>query len=172
MSEENTSNLQQSARRLDAEFIRDQALAVGDVLNQSYVGGPSVRIYQPANYYSNLNFPVRQYTAHIDDRFVDQERIFDLTPVRSATLLYRAGDEGMVDAVLVLADEHAIALALQLELPADHFQPRPEDVPRQLRDDASALVRHVHLEAQEERQRARQEAKVRNGLEDFAQADL
>ncbi len=59
---------QQAARRLDAEFIRDQALAVGNVLNQSYVGGPSVRIYQPANYYSNLNFPVRQYTAHLDDR--------------------------------------------------------------------------------------------------------
>ena len=59
---------QQVARRLDAEFIRDQALAVGDVLNQSYVGGPSVRVYQPANYYTNLNFPIRQYTAHLDDR--------------------------------------------------------------------------------------------------------
>ena len=59
---------QQSARRLQAEFIRDQALAVGELLNRSHVGGPSVRIYQPENYYSNLNFPVRQYSAHMDER--------------------------------------------------------------------------------------------------------
>lgn len=59
---------QQSARRLQAEFIRDQALAAGNLLNRSYVGGPSVRIYQPENYYSNLNFPVRQYSAHMDER--------------------------------------------------------------------------------------------------------
>ncbi|MDX1680312.1 MAG: PSD1 and planctomycete cytochrome C domain-containing protein [Akkermansiaceae bacterium] len=59
---------QQSARRLEAEIIRDQALAAGDLLNQSHVGGPSVRVYQPENYYSNLNFPVRTYTAHLDDR--------------------------------------------------------------------------------------------------------
>ncbi len=59
---------QQGARRLQAEFIRDQALAVGELLNRSYVGGPSVRIYQPENYYSNLNFPVRAYSPHMDDR--------------------------------------------------------------------------------------------------------
>lgn len=59
---------QQSARRMDAEFIRDQALAVGELLNRAYVGGPSIRIYQPEDYYSNLNFPVRQYSTHLDDR--------------------------------------------------------------------------------------------------------
>ncbi len=59
---------QQAARRLDAEFIRDQALAVAGLLDRSYVGGPSVRIYQPENYYANLNFPVRNYTAHLDSR--------------------------------------------------------------------------------------------------------
>lgn len=59
---------QQSGRRLDAEFIRDQALSAANLLDRSYVGGPSIRIYQPENYYSNLNFPVRRYTAHLDSR--------------------------------------------------------------------------------------------------------
>ncbi|MCH7228203.1 PSD1 and planctomycete cytochrome C domain-containing protein [Haloferula sp. A504] len=59
---------QQGARRLDAEFIRDQALAVAGLLDTSYVGGPSVRVYQPENYYANLNFPTRTYAPHLDFR--------------------------------------------------------------------------------------------------------
>lgn len=59
---------QQSGRRLDAEFIRDQALAAAGLLNRSYVGGPSMRIYQPEDYYANLNFPVRRYAPHLDSR--------------------------------------------------------------------------------------------------------
>ncbi|BCX46446.1 hypothetical protein HAHE_03540 [Haloferula helveola] len=59
---------QQTGRRLDAEFIRDQALAAAGLLERDHIGGPSVRIYQPENYYSNLNFPVRNYTAHLDSR--------------------------------------------------------------------------------------------------------
>lgn len=59
---------QQSGRRLDAEFIRDQALSAANLLDRSYVGGPSIRIYQPDDYYTNLNFPVRRYAAHLDSR--------------------------------------------------------------------------------------------------------
>jgi hypothetical protein len=53
----------QSARRLDAEFIRDNALAVSGLLETGIIGGPSVRPYQPEGYYQNLMFPDRDYEA-------------------------------------------------------------------------------------------------------------
>jgi len=50
----------QSRFRLEAEFIRDNALAVSGLL-VSDVGGRSVRPYQPAGLYRHLNFPRRTY---------------------------------------------------------------------------------------------------------------
>lgn len=52
----------QSPLRLEAEFVRDNALAVSGLLNEA-IGGPSIRPYQPAGYYANLNFPSRVYRA-------------------------------------------------------------------------------------------------------------
>lgn len=52
----------QLRHRLSAEMIRDNALAVSGLLNLEY-GGPSVKPYQPAGYYRNLNFPQRTYHA-------------------------------------------------------------------------------------------------------------
>ncbi|HEY3862976.1 MAG TPA: DUF1553 domain-containing protein [Verrucomicrobiae bacterium] len=52
----------QSPRRLDAEFVRDNALAIAGLLN-SDLGGPSFYPYQPEGYYANLQFPDRTYTA-------------------------------------------------------------------------------------------------------------
>jgi hypothetical protein len=57
----------QSPRRLDAEFVRDNALAVAGLINLD-IGGPSVFPYQPAGYYSNLQFPDRDYVADTDQR--------------------------------------------------------------------------------------------------------
>ncbi|MCH7918495.1 MAG: PSD1 domain-containing protein [Planctomycetes bacterium] len=50
----------QSRRRLDAEMIRDHALSVSGLLVDR-IGGKSVKPYQPAGYYANLNFPKRTY---------------------------------------------------------------------------------------------------------------
>jgi hypothetical protein len=50
----------QSAFRLDAELVRDNALAVSGLLVRK-IGGPSVKPYQPPGYWENLNFPVRDY---------------------------------------------------------------------------------------------------------------
>ncbi|MES2924902.1 MAG: PSD1 and planctomycete cytochrome C domain-containing protein [Verrucomicrobiota bacterium] len=58
---------EQSARRLDAEFVRDNALAVSGLLSTGLVGGPSVKPYQPAGYWVNLNFPERDYHASTGD---------------------------------------------------------------------------------------------------------
>ncbi|MDB6155407.1 MAG: Protein of unknown function (DUF1553)/Protein of unknown function (DUF1549)/Planctomycete [Chthoniobacteraceae bacterium] len=54
----------QSRWRLDAEFVRDNALAVAGLLeNPLKVGGPSAKPYQPEGYWENLNFPTRAYQA-------------------------------------------------------------------------------------------------------------
>lgn len=55
----------QSPRRLDAEFVRDNALAISGLLAPE-LGGPSVKPYQPPNYYTNLQFPDRDYHAEAD----------------------------------------------------------------------------------------------------------
>jgi len=50
----------QSRFRLDAEIVRDNALAVSGLLN-SKIGGPSVKPYQPEGYWDYLNFPARRW---------------------------------------------------------------------------------------------------------------
>ena len=57
----------QSPRRLEAEFVRDNALAIAGLLNHD-IGGPSAYPYQPAGYYANLQFPDRDYHADTDER--------------------------------------------------------------------------------------------------------
>jgi hypothetical protein len=57
----------QSPRRLEAEFVRDNALAIAGILNED-VGGPSAYPYQPPGYYANLQFPDRDYYPSQDDR--------------------------------------------------------------------------------------------------------
>jgi hypothetical protein len=53
----------QNPRRLDAEFIRDNALAVAGLLHAADIGGPSSKPYQPAGYYEPIQFPNRNYVA-------------------------------------------------------------------------------------------------------------
>jgi hypothetical protein len=67
---ENRMLARQSRFRLDAEFIRDQALAVSGLLVRSQ-GGKSVMPYQPEGLYRHLNFPKRKYKA---SNGVDQYR--------------------------------------------------------------------------------------------------
>jgi hypothetical protein len=57
----------QSPRRLEAEFVRDNALAIAGLINLE-MGGPSVFPYQPPGYYSYLQFPDRDYYANKDER--------------------------------------------------------------------------------------------------------
>jgi mono/diheme cytochrome c family protein len=66
----NTLLARQSRWRLDAEFVRDNALSVSGLLVPK-IGGPSVKPYQPAGYWQYLNFPKRDWTA---DKGEDQYR--------------------------------------------------------------------------------------------------
>ncbi|MBB6054010.1 PSD1 and planctomycete cytochrome C domain-containing protein [Armatimonas rosea] len=52
----------QNPRRLEAEFVRDNALAIAGLLNPD-LGGPPAKPYQPAGYYAPLQFPDRDYIA-------------------------------------------------------------------------------------------------------------
>lgn len=52
----------QSPFRLEAELVRDNALAIAGLLVPK-IGGPSVKPYQPEGYWENLNFPTRTYPA-------------------------------------------------------------------------------------------------------------
>jgi hypothetical protein len=56
----------QSPRRLEAEFVRDNALSISGLLNDE-IGGPSVHPYQPPGYYVNLQFPDRDYYPDKDE---------------------------------------------------------------------------------------------------------
>jgi hypothetical protein len=50
----------QTRFRLDAEFVRDTALSISNLLSPS-IGGKSVKPYQPAGYWRHLNFPARKW---------------------------------------------------------------------------------------------------------------
>ena len=52
----------QNPRRLEAEAVRDNALAIAGLLNRE-MGGPPAKPYQPAGYYQALQFPNREYEA-------------------------------------------------------------------------------------------------------------
>lgn len=67
---ENRQLARQNRPRLEAEMVRDSALAISGLLVRK-VGGPSVKPYQPAGYWENLNFPVREYDASLGE---DQHR--------------------------------------------------------------------------------------------------
>lgn len=57
----------QMPRRLEAEFVRDNALWIAGLLNEE-IGGPSAYPYQPAGYYANIQFPDRDYYPDADER--------------------------------------------------------------------------------------------------------
>ena len=59
---ENRLLARQNRHRLDAENVRDVALAASGLLERT-VGGPSVKPYQPPGYWDYLNFPKRTYQA-------------------------------------------------------------------------------------------------------------
>jgi hypothetical protein len=57
----------QSRWRLDAEFVRDNALSLSGLLVPT-IGGASVKPYQPPGYWSALNFPTREWQNDKGDR--------------------------------------------------------------------------------------------------------
>ncbi len=79
----------QSRFRLDAEFIRDNALAVSGLLNPQ-IGGRSVKPYQPPGLYRHLNFPPRAYQAGYGRCSVSSRTLHAL-----AATIFASGDENV-----------------------------------------------------------------------------
>ncbi|MEY4687891.1 MAG: hypothetical protein RIR76_1914 [Verrucomicrobiota bacterium] len=63
---DNREHARQSRYRVEAELVRDSALAVAGLLVPR-IGGPSVKPYQPDHYWENLNFPKRDYETDIGE---------------------------------------------------------------------------------------------------------
>jgi hypothetical protein len=59
---DNRDIARQGRWRLDAEFVRDNALSISGLIVHK-LGGPSVKPYQPEGYWENLNFPARKWEA-------------------------------------------------------------------------------------------------------------
>ena len=123
----------QNPRRLDAEFVRDNALFAAGLLSPE-VGGPSATPYQPEGYYAQLSPPLRTYEAERDERqyrrglYVHWQRTFlhpmlaafdapsreectasrtlSSTPQQALTLL---NDPTFVEAARVLAERTILA---------------------------------------------------------------
>jgi hypothetical protein len=64
---ENSGFGRQQAYRMPAETIRDNALAVSQLLTRE-VGGDTSRPYQPAGYFRHLNFPEREYQPDMNQQ--------------------------------------------------------------------------------------------------------
>jgi mono/diheme cytochrome c family protein len=64
---QNAAFARQERYRLDAEFVRDHALAVSGLLSTE-VGGKSVKPYQPPGFWRELNFPMRQWKHDSDEQ--------------------------------------------------------------------------------------------------------
>jgi hypothetical protein len=62
MDPQNRLLASQNPRRLEAEIVRDNALAIAGLLNRE-MGGPPVKPYQPSGYYQAIQFPSRDYLA-------------------------------------------------------------------------------------------------------------
>ncbi len=126
--------------RLEAEMVRDQALQVSGLLVE-VIGGRSVKPYQPAGYWAQLNFPKRKYQhdsgpnqyrrglyTHWQRTFLHPSLLAFDAPVREECTARRARSNTPLQALVLLNDptyvEAARVLAgrLLLEGPAEPEQ--------------------------------------------------
>jgi hypothetical protein len=127
----------QSPRRLAAEYIRDNALALSSLLN-TQIGGQSFFPYQPDGYYGEL-YPKRQYIhdkweqqyrrglyTHVQRTFLHPMlKNFD-SPGREASCSRRSKSNTPLQALNLLNDPTFLEAALHLALRAQGEAPQAE----------------------------------------------
>ncbi len=131
----------QNPRRLEAEFVRDNALAIAGLLTLD-VGGPPCKPYQPAGYYANIQFPDRNYVADTDAReyrrglYMHRQRTFEHpmlanfdAPSREDCVASRSSANTPQQALTLLNDPTFVEAARVFA--ADLLQPKqPSDAAR------------------------------------------
>ena len=126
--------------RLDAEMIRDNALAVSGMLS-SEIGGPSVKPYQPVGYWQHLNFPRRVYQqdagvnlyrrglyTHWQRTFLHPSLAAFDAPTREECTAKRSRSNTPLQALVLLNDPTYVEAARVL---AEHMIHAGADDPRQ-----------------------------------------
>lgn len=162
----NRAYARQSRHRLEAEMVRDNALAVSGLLVKT-IGGKSVMPYQPAGYWGQLNFPKRKYRQDAGDAqyrrglYTHWQRTFlhpslmafdapareectaqrtrSNTPLQSLVLL---NDPTFVEAARVLAQRVLLEAEGSVEQRLDWLY--REVLAREIRDDERPLLNRLY----------------------------
>ncbi len=131
----------QSRFRVDAEEVRDVALAVSGLLTEKF-GGPSVKPYQPDGYLAALNFPKREYASsrgddlyrrgvytHWQRTFLHPSLMTFDAPSREECVVNRTNSNTPLQALVMLNDPTFVESARVF---AQHMQQAASGVPAQL----------------------------------------
>jgi len=126
----------QSRFRIDAENVRDVALAASGLL-ASHFGGPSVKPYEPDGYLAALNFPKREYAASRGDdlyrrgvytfwqrSFLHPSLLTFDAPTREECTINRTNSNTPLQALVLLNDPIYVEAARAL---AEHMLERKGD---------------------------------------------
>ena len=136
---ENRLFARQSRFRLEAEFVRDHALATSDLLVRE-IGGRSVFPYQPVGLYRHLNFPARKYSpssgadqyrrglyTHWQRQYLHPAmKTFDAPPREECTAA-RPRSSTPLAALVLLNDPSYVEAARSLATHAIQAQPEAQD---------------------------------------------
>ena len=130
----------QIPRRLDAEFVRDNALAAAGLLHTDMFG-PPIMPYQPEGHWDHLNFPRRTYEHDEDENqwrrgvYIHRQRTFlhpmlmafD-APSREMCVAYRNRSNTPSQALVLLNDPSFVEAARVF---AEQILQRPEETPEE-----------------------------------------
>ncbi|QDT41917.1 Planctomycete cytochrome C [Gimesia alba] len=157
----------QSRWRLEAEMIRDNALALSGLLNEE-IGGVSAKPYQPAGYWAQLNFPKRTYQqdngpqqyrrglyTHWQRTFLHPSLLAFDAPAREECTARRPRSNTPLQSLVLLNDptfvESARVLATRVlkESPKSEFEARlnwltQQTLMRAPRDDEKTLLKSLY----------------------------
>ena len=142
----------QNSKRLDAEFVRDNTLAVSGLLNKKMYGR-STKPYQPEGHYSQLNFPRRKYQADFNDNqyrrgvYTHWQRTFlhpmlqafD-APTREESCARRSVSNTPLQALVLLNDPSFIEAAKSMADNAMNLKTNPATTISIMFEDATARV--------------------------------
>ena len=142
----------QSKWRLDAEFVRDSAMATSGLLRRD-IGGESVRPYQPARYWQYLNFPPREWQngkgnelyrrslyTHWQRQYLHPSLMAFDAPGREECIAERTRSNTPLQALVLLNDPIFVEASRAFALRTLQYQPSSADLEQWTSGDASRVA--------------------------------